>query len=193
MSLALWIPTSAIPALLMQVSPSPYHNTHMVETRTHQHQQHQQGKGRDRAGLSQLVPANTFHCTLMTAGPPASVTLALTPLHGPPGILQGQEGWQEGRMGEEEKRGVTQMREDTPGGGTALRELEVMNILTDRRGSNEFKLNYMCWAPHEHDWTRQGYFKGANIITPFRKFDKKEICVRQSQMQNTAAKLVLQS
>lgn len=40
--------------------------------------------------------------------------------------------------------GVTQMREDTPGGGTALRELEVMNILTDRRGSNEFKLNYMC-------------------------------------------------
>ncbi|KAK2853928.1 hypothetical protein Q5P01_006589 [Channa striata] len=28
----------------------------------------------------------------MTAGPPASVTLALTPLHGPPGIPQGQEG-----------------------------------------------------------------------------------------------------
>lgn len=48
-------------------------------------------------------------------------------------------------MGKEEGRGgVTQMREDTPGGGTALRELEVMNILTDRRGSNEFKLNYMC-------------------------------------------------
>lgn len=45
---------------------------------------------------------------------------------------------------------MTQMREDTPGGGTALRELEVMNILTDRRGSNEFKLNYMCRAPYEH-------------------------------------------
>lgn len=38
---------------------------------------------------------------------------------------------------------------------------------------------------------RQGYFKGADIIIPFRKFDKKEICVRQSEMQNTAAKIVL--
>lgn len=39
-------------------------------------------------------------------------------------------------MGEEEENrgGMTQMREDTPGGGTALRELKVMNILTDRRG-----------------------------------------------------------
>lgn len=36
------------------------------------------------------------------------------------------------------------MREDIPGDGTAPRELEVMNILTERRGSNEFKLNYMC-------------------------------------------------
>lgn len=54
-------------------------------------------------------------------------------------------------MGEKEGGGVTQMREDTPGGGTALRELEVMNILTDRRGSNEFKLNYMCRAPYEHE------------------------------------------
>lgn len=81
------------------------------------------------------------------------------------------------------------MREDTPGGGTALRELEVMNILTDRRGSNEFKLNYMCRAPHEHAQTHWGYFKGADIITPFKKFDKREICVRQSGMQNTAAKL----
>lgn len=98
-----------------------------------------------------------------------------------------EEREEEGREG-----GVTQMREDTPGGGTALRELEVMNILTDRRGSNEFKLNYMCRAPHEHERTRQGYFKGADIITPFRKFDKKEICVRQSEMQNTAAELVLQ-
>ena len=151
-------------------------------THTHTpHQQHQQRQGPDWAGWSQLVPANTFHCTLMTAGPPASVTLALTPLHGPPGIPQGQEGWGGGGGG------VTQMREDTPGGGTALRELEVMNILTDRRGSNEFKLNYMCRAPHEHEWTRRGYFKGADIITPFRKFDKKEICVRQSEMQNTAA------
>lgn len=58
-------------------------------------------------GWSQLVPANTFHCTLMTAGPPASVTLALTPLHGPPGILRGQEGWGEGRMGGEEERSDT--------------------------------------------------------------------------------------
>lgn len=91
--------------------------------------------------------------------------------------------------GGEERRGVTQMREDTPGGGTALRELEVMNILTDRRGSNEFKLNYMCRAPHEHAQTHRGYFKGADIITPFKKFDKREICVRQSGMQNTAAKL----
>lgn len=81
------------------------------------------------------------------------------------------------------------MREDTPGGGTALRELEVMNILTDRRGSNEFKLNYMCRAPHEHAQTHWGYFKGPDIITPFKKFDKREICVRQSGMQNTAAKL----
>lgn len=126
----------------------------------------------------------------MTAGPPASVTPALTPLHGPPGIPQGQEGWEGGRMGEEERRGVTQMREDTPGGGTALRELEVMNILTDRRGSNEFKLNYMCWAPHEYKRTRQGYFKGADIITPFRKFDKTKICVRQSEIQNIGAKLL---
>lgn len=84
---------------------------------------------------------------------------------------------------------MTQMREDTPGGGTALRELEVMNILTDRRGSNEFKLNYMCRAPHEHAKTHRGYFKGADIITPFKKFDKREICVRQSGMQNTPAKL----
>lgn len=29
---------------------------------------------------------------------------------------------------------MTQMREDTPGGWTALRELEVMNILTDGGG-----------------------------------------------------------
>lgn len=81
------------------------------------------------------------------------------------------------------------MREDTPGGGTALRELEVMNILTDRRGSNEFKLNYMCRASDEHAQTHQGYFKGADIITPFKKFDKREICVRQSGTQNIAAKL----
>lgn len=186
------------------MSPSPqchhlHHHWHTysrhthTHTYTHQHQQHQQRKGWDRADWSQLVPANTFHCTLMTAGPPASVTLALTPLHGPLGIPQGQEGWGGRRMGEEEGGGVTQMREDTPGGGTALRELEVMNILTDRRGSNEFKLNYMCWAPHEQERERQGYFKGADIITPFRKFDKKEICVRQSEMQNTAAKLVLYS
>lgn len=118
----------------------------------------------------------------MTAGPPAAVTLALTPLHGPPGIPQDQEGWGGRSMGEVEGGGVTQMREDIPGGGTALRELEVMNILTDRRGSNEFKLNYMCWAPHEHGRTRRGYFKGADIITPFRKFDKKEIYERQSEM-----------
>lgn len=65
----------------------PQSGTHMQE-----HQRHQQGRGQDGAGWSQLVPANTFHCTLMTAGPPAPVTLALTPLHGPPGILQGQEG-----------------------------------------------------------------------------------------------------
>lgn len=147
--------------------------------------------GRDRAGWSQLLRANTFHCTLMTASPPADVTLALTPLHGPQGIPQGQKRVGGGGHWEEEGGGVTQMREDTPGGGTALRELEVMNILTDRRGSNEFKLNYMCCASHEQ--ARQGYFKGADIITPFREFDKKEICIRQSEIQHAAAWLVLHS
>lgn len=118
--------------------------------------------------------------------PPASVTLALTPLHRAPGSPQGQEGWGDGGTGGEERGGVTQMREDIPGGGTAPRELEVMNILTERRGSNEFKLNYMCWAPREDERHNGNIFKGADIITPFRKFDKREISVRQSKMQKFA-------
>ena len=64
------------------------------------------------------------------------------------------------------------MREDTPGGGIAPGELEVMNILSDRRGCNEFKLNYMSQVPHERQPARQGGFKGAEIITPFSRSDK---------------------
>lgn len=70
---------------------------------------------------------------------------------GPQGSRRARTGEEEEGWGGKRGGGVTQMREDTPGGGTALRELEVMNILTDRRGSNEFKLNYMCRAPHEHE------------------------------------------
>lgn len=61
----------------------------------------------------------------------------------PQGSYGARRGEEKGEWGGR-RRGVTQMREDSPGGRTALRELEVMNILTDRRGSNEFKLNYMC-------------------------------------------------
>ena len=67
-----------------------------------------------------------------------------------------------GREYREDKREIeggvmTQMREDTPGGTTAHRELEAMNILTDWR-SNEFKLNYTCQTPHTPAGTRKGYF-----------------------------------
>ena len=128
LSSAVWTATSAISSLLfagitisstithIQYTHTDTHtHTHTHTHTPHQHQQHQQRQGLDWAGWSQLVPANTFHCTLMTAGPPASVTLALTPLHGPPGIPQGQEGWGGGgRTEEEEEEGG---RSDTDEGG----------------------------------------------------------------------------
>lgn len=92
-------------------------STH-ANTWTAIHQQYQQREGWDGGDWSQLVLANTFHCTLMTAEttpptPKAFMTLPLTPLYGPPGIPSGPGRVRKRKDGGEARRG----RSDTDEGG----------------------------------------------------------------------------